>query len=247
MFTLLKTFLYKRLFAIAPKIIQEFYFQSKVLVPKEELTQKYSKALAFLKKSGSLGDYLEFGVFRGDSLICMHQVLKKHNVKNMRLFGFDSFEGLPEITDKNDKLLPWQKGEYISTLEKTKRNLDRAQVDWTRVFLIKGFFSKTLNKQLVNKYKLKKASIIMIDCDLYSSAKEALDFCVPFIKDRAIIFLDDWQTDENNRDKNIGEKLAFERMLKANPQFSAKEFGSYSHTEQKKAYTAKIFLVTRKK
>ncbi|KKS95137.1 MAG: hypothetical protein UV73_C0022G0001 [Candidatus Gottesmanbacteria bacterium GW2011_GWA2_43_14] len=245
MISSLKTFLYRRLFALAPKRIQELYFQSKVLVPKEELTQKFTEAIAFLKKSGPLGDYLEFGVFRGDSLVCMYQALTKQKVKNSRLFGFDSFEGLPEIKDENDRLLPWQKGEFISSLEATRRNLNQARVDWQRVFLIKGFFNKTLNKKLINRYKLKRVSIIMIDCDLYSSAKEALDFCVPLIKDRVIIFFDDWLTDTDNKEMAVGEKLAFEQMLQANPKLTVREFGTYTHLGQKKPPTAKIFLVKR--
>ncbi|KKS98338.1 MAG: hypothetical protein UV73_C0002G0052 [Candidatus Gottesmanbacteria bacterium GW2011_GWA2_43_14] len=239
MFSSLKNYLYRHLFSIAPESLRQIYFRTKVLVPKKVLTQKFSEAIEFLKHNGPINDYLEFGVFRGDSLICMYQALKQHKINHSRLFGFDSFEGLPEIKDKYDKKLPWQKGEFVSALATTRGNLNRAHVNWNRVFLIKGYFNNTLNKNLIDKHNLKSASIIMIDCDLYSSAREALDFCASMINDRTIIFFDDWAAG--------GEKLAFNKMLKANPDLIAQEFGSYVHSEQKNPYTAKIFLVTRKK
>ena len=35
----------------------------------------------------------------------------------------------------------------------------------------------------------------MIDCDIYSSARTALDFCGPLIRDRAVLVFDDWPGD----------------------------------------------------
>src|SRR3978361_40807 len=49
------------------------------LIPEEELQRKYEEALRFLaQRHGAevLGDYLEFGVFHGASLACMHRALK---------------------------------------------------------------------------------------------------------------------------------------------------------------------------
>ncbi|HEA65402.1 MAG TPA: hypothetical protein ENI07_01060 [Desulfobacterales bacterium] len=67
----------------------------------------------------------------------------------------------------------------------------------------------------------------MIDCDMYLSAKEALNFCVPLIQDRAIFFFDDWNV-LRLADRNLGEKRAFDEFLAANPHLTAKEFSSYN-------------------
>ncbi len=64
----------------------------------------------------------------------------------------------------------------------------------------------------------------MIDCDLYSSAKESLNFCIPLIKDTSIIFFDDW-----SQDQYIGEKKAFDEFLRENPHFKAEQFDTYKH------------------
>jgi len=202
----------------------------RILVPVEELRKKYEEALRYLiNKNGinSLGDYLEFGVYQGTSLLCMIGVAKDSNLKNIRYFGFDSFEGLPAPTDLGEVAL-WSKEGFKADYEFTREILTKANVDWNRTFLIKGFFSSTLNKNTIDENKLTKASIIMIDCDMYSSAKEALNFCIPFIQDDAIVFFDDW----NCTDSNGGEKKAFSEFLKENPNFRAEEFGTYCSNAQ---------------
>ena len=40
--------------------------------------------------------------------------------------------------------------------------------------------------------QIERASIIMIDCDLYASTKDALRFCSPAIQGSCVIFFDDW-------------------------------------------------------
>jgi len=194
---------------------------------------KYTKALKLLsEKTGSenLGDYLEFGVSHGTSLSSMHSVLKKLGLNNVRIFGFDSFEGMPAGSADEEGSM-WHPGQFRSTIEETKQFLDLNGVDWKRTFLIKGWYSDTLTSELVEKHRIQKASVIMIDCDIYISSKQALDFCRPLIKGAAIIFFDDWI-----EDKNVGECRALDEFLKKNPSFRAQEFDTYLPQ-------GKIFLV----
>lgn len=244
----LRNYLVGKFLQYGPKALtvplERFINNRLILIPAEQLEPKYVEALTYLKKNDSLGDYLEFGVFRGTSLLCMHRALQKMNIHTIRSFGFDSFEGLPEVTDPGDRV--WHKGQFKFPLEETRKNLDDAQVDWSRTFLIKGFFTDTLNAALIRQYKIKNAAIIMIDCDMYASAKEALNFCAPLIQKEAIIFFDDWTSTHDLAKKNVGEKQAFDEFLKEHTQFTVKDFGSYYPTKTKEESEAKIFLVTRK-
>jgi O-methyltransferase len=79
----------------------------------------------------------------------------------------------------------------------------------------------------------------MIDCDMYSSTKDALNFCTKLIKDEAIIFFDGWNR-FNLAEKNLGEKKAFTEFLNENPQFKAEEFGSYSYKLKENGKVFKI-------
>ena len=113
-------------------------------------------------EDGLLGDYLEFGVFNGTSLSCMHRVTEELALKHMRLFGFDSFAGLPDTAEQESDGL-WSGGSFQIDYEFTKNWLTQQGVDWGRVFLIAGWYHETLTQKLIDKYKLTKASVIMID------------------------------------------------------------------------------------
>lgn len=199
------------------------------LVAADQLKPEYVKALKTLSESlgpDALGDYLEFGVSHGTSLTCMHRALKELNLDKVRIFGFDSFEGLPDNAklEGNKYFVP---GAFKSSIEKTKHFLSDNGIDWKKTFLIKGWYSDTLTEELKQKHNITKASVIMIDVDIYSSSVEALNFCKSLIKDTSIIFFDDWYT-FGYAEKNLGEKKAFYEFLKDNPQFKVEDLGDYS-------------------
>ena len=236
------------MFAHAPRRIQR-WAKNKImerrihyrqrLVPEKELTEKYHAVLLnLLEKYGTdaLGDYLEFGVYNGTSLACMHRVLEELALHDIRLFGFDSFEGLPATASTDDDG-NWFPGQFSADYELTHRILTLGKVNWNRVFLVKGWFSDTLNDELIDKFQLRKASVIMIDCDMYLSAKQALDFCAPLIQDDCLLFFDDWNSG-GLAEKNLGEKRAFTEFLTEHPYFNANEIESYTTN-------AKVFWVSR--
>ena len=233
-------FLYRLTKAFLPKIINNWVYtlsqkySSTLLVRPSELQPKFRKAVKFLINNlgaSKIGDYLEFGVFQGTSLNCMYQTLIELNLDDVRLFGFDSFKGLPPIAaiDIENELQP---GDYACTLESTTKLLTRNGIDWRRTFLVKGWYSDILTSSLIKACAMKKASIIMIDCDLYSSANESLKFCGLLIKDQSFIFFDDW-----NSEICQGERRAFEEFLKANTHLNAEQFDNYLPS-------GRIFLVT---
>lgn len=199
------------------------------LINEPAVTEQYRAALLHLCKahgSAKLGDYLEFGVFYGASLACMNRVLDDLEIDHIRQFGFDSFQGLPDDASFNDEGT-WQPGQFKSDFESTKQRLSKQCPSPDRISLVKGWFNDTLNATTREQYEIEKASVIMIDCDLYSSAKQALRFCAPLIKDEAIVVFDDWNANKLAK-KGMGEKRAFDEFLAENPHLSAKPFGSYS-------------------
>ena len=215
----------------------------KELVSADELKPQYEKACLYLAETigiDSIGDYLEFGVCHGTSINCMHQVLTNLKFNHVRLIGFNSFEGMPEITGVDDGGL-WYPGQFRSQLEETKSALTKKGIDWNKTVLIKGWFSDTLTDDIKRRYKLRKASIIMIDCDIYTSAKEALNFCKSLIRDKCILVFDDWGAG-NLAEKNMGEKRAFEEFLKENTHLTAEEFGNYNYNGSP---NGRLFIVNK--
>lgn len=210
------------------------------LVPADELRQKYCAAIKLLQEQlpdAPLGDYLEFGVYQGTSLLCFYEAAQLCGIDDMRLFGFDSFEGLPLHARMDDGGI-WFPGQFKSSYDYTTAYLSSKGVDRERVFLVKGWFQDTLTEDFIVDYDVQRVSIIMIDCDMYSSAKEALEFCIPLIQDQAIIFFDDWFSSRLD-ERNMGEKRAFAEILEKYPHIFAQPLDEFIYYKD-----AKVFLVT---
>ena len=204
-------------------------------VPPDQLVLFFEKAARRLSEAvgaEKVGDYLEFGVYQGNSMMAMQEAVSRVGLDRVRFFGFDSFEGLPSEAEWDG---PWSEGEFRSDIELTRKRLTEGGVDWERTELVKGFYQDTLTPELREQHRLEKASMIMVDADLYTSSRDALTFCEPLIRDTSVIFFDDW----NSTDEAGGEKRAFRELLEAHPDLEAEEIGTYSPN-------ALSFLVTRR-
>jgi hypothetical protein len=234
------TSLQHRLAALRMKLRARTGEVSEFPVPPEALRQTYRDGLSLLvERNGheSVGDYLEFGVFVGTSMSCMHDALVQEGLDHVRMFGFDSFEGLPGDAASDDTQA-FNPGQFRAPLEAARANLMAKGVDLDRVELVKGWFDDSLSPELILRHDIHKASVIMVDCDLYSSTKTALDFCAPLIKGEAVILFDDWWPATLGV-RNVGERRAFEEFLAAHPGLSATELESYQPE------AAKVFLLTQ--
>src|SRR4051794_20620228 len=58
-----------------------------------------SQAFSFKFINRVPGDYFEFGVWYGESLLIAHRMKRRYRFDEMKLWGFDSFSGLPDIDD----------------------------------------------------------------------------------------------------------------------------------------------------
>jgi hypothetical protein len=203
------------------------------LVPEQPFAACCRMAIEELaKQAHEFGDYLEFGVRRGTSFAAMHDVLIEKGLNTVRLFGFDSFEGLPPEAAKEG----WKAGDFNSAISATRKYLKERGIDWTRSILIKGWFKDTLNDETIRKFNIERASLVMVDCDIYSASRDALWFSEPLIRDHAVIFFDDWGAGPPaNR---IGQIEAFDEFLGAFPHLRAVPMPSYTEN-------ARVFLVSR--
>ncbi|MGF1634303.1 MAG: TylF/MycF/NovP-related O-methyltransferase [Phycisphaerae bacterium] len=204
------------------------------LVPEETLRAKYVEAVQFLAGAlggaGNVGDYLEFGVYNGSSLACAYHATQRAGAGHMRLFGFDSFEGLPDNAHDQDGGL-WHATQFCMAEANARAYLRDHGVTFDRTHLIKGWFDDTCSPTTLAKHQIRQVGLLMIDCDLYSSAKTALTFAGPLLQQTSIILFDDWRSADLHV-RNMGEKKAFDEFLADNPQFTAEPFGDYGSASQ---------------
>jgi hypothetical protein len=173
------------------------------------------------------GDYYEFGLYKGFSLWYATQMAAAMERKDMRFFGFDSFDGLPEPkgVDREPDASgnTFARGCFCAGQELVEYYLRFYGADMKRVTLVKGFFEDTLTQDLVKKHSMGKAAIVLIDCDMYSSTKTVLGFLPFVLQPGTILLFDDWLLTDSAK----GQQLATREWLAANPWVVLDEYCSF--------------------
>ena len=207
------------------------------LVPPTRLVEFFTWCITSLQhiKGEDIGDYLEFGVFNGNSMGSMYQACQNSGAGTTRFFGFDAFEGLPANAESEDDGV-WKKGFYSCSFEQMQECLKRRGVEPDGITWVKGWYDQTLTEDTAQTYSLDNIALVFIDCDTYSSSKAVLDFITPLIKNPLIICLDDWKLNDLDI-KGMGEYKSFNEFVESNPQLHVKEILSYNRK-------SKSFLVS---
>jgi predicted O-methyltransferase YrrM len=215
-----------------------------IKVPEEGLQRSLEAALRLMgaEATGSTAAYLEFGVYVGTSMACMYDATRAVGANGIRLIGFDSFQGMPEggETEERDPVWTWQPGQLYSDVRLTRANLKRLGVPDGRVELVPGWFDESLSDATRTRLGIDRASIVMMDCVLESSTRTALDFCTPLFRDRAVVFFDDWAAGGLD-ERGLGEKRAFEAWLADHPEMAAEPRPDLGYEKDSVA-----FLLTRR-
>lgn len=197
------------------------------LVPPEKLISFFGNCVETLGalRDGDVGQYLEFGVFNGSSIGSMYLAAKKVGVE-IPLFGFDSFEGLPQGSENEDSGV-WKQGDYQCSFEEMERSLLQRGINPHEMHWIKGLFQETLTSKTAEVCGIDNPGIVFVDCDTYSSSKAVLDFVAPLITKPTIVCLDDWKLNDLDL-KGEGEYKSFNEFLLANPHLKAESIPSYN-------------------
>jgi hypothetical protein len=159
--------------------------------------------------SDELTTLYQFGVYKGHSIVTAFDALKEVGKNIDTVYGFDSFEGLPERTNEERQaaiekhgFYEWESGQFSSNefygVDDSKGFLQTVFDKYldTEVKLIKGWFEDTLNHDAVKKHDLdlKPAAYIDVDVDTYTSSVEVLDFVFSegIAVAGTVIGFDDW-------------------------------------------------------
>jgi hypothetical protein len=148
----------------------------------------------------------EFGVYEGTTVNYIAQMTAKP------VFGFDSFEGLPE---------QWSHG-----LDKGHFAVKKLPAVRANVVLVKGWFHESLPPFLERNSGM--AGFIHIDCDLYSSTKVVFDLLEPRLGPGTVIAFDEYF---NYPQWEEGEYKAFNEFL-TRTQLSSKFIGYHPKSQQ---------------
>jgi hypothetical protein len=156
-------------------------------------SEAFGSDLELLSRSVELapktGLFVEFGVASGRTISHMA------GLTSSTLYGFDSFEGLPEAWRSG-----FDKGAFARNLPPVPGNVE----------LIKGWFDETLPKFLAEHPE--PLALLHVDCDLYSSTKTIFDLLGSRLRPGSVIVFDEYW---NYPGWKLHEYKAFEEMKAA--------------------------------
>ena len=126
-------------------------------------------------------NYLEFGVFKGDSIKYWTRL---NNHDESKFYGFDTFSGLPE--------------DWPCFMEIVKKGAFDARgmvpdLKDDRVSFIKGLFQDTLST-FIKTHTFTSQLVIHNDCDLYSSTLYVLTRCNDILVTGSIVIFDEFSS-----------------------------------------------------
>ena len=214
-------------YLLRPRVRYKYLPQIHELISYNRKEEIIRTSLEYTALTEIKGDYLEFGMWKGGSMIAAYHLSKRISaLSDMRFYGFDSFGGIPTLTVNQDEAKEFPPGTFSASLDEVRRNLLQAKVDMSRIELIPGWYSETLNDQTRQKLPLRAAAVVNVDCDVYESTVPVLDFIKPYLIDGSIVIFDDWYCFANREER--GEQKAFMEWLERNRDLKAtpyKEFG----------------------
>lgn len=176
-----------------------FYAQQIAYSSKETLRFTYEMAKRF---KDTPGVYVECGVAAGAQIIAM-----AHGAPNKTIYAFDSFEGIPLPSNRDDQMpgikmltkeeqmeLPdpgkqvlQSSGATVVSYDDFLNHLSKSGINTNNIISVQGWF-----EELFPKWAPDGISILRLDGDLYNSTYVCLKHLYPRCINGACIIIDDW-------------------------------------------------------
>ena len=161
------------------------------------------------------GDYVEFGVYRGEMMYAAARILSPHI---RRYIGLDTFTGLPQPGQGDAQAFVFESPGFMSAPKETTE----AIMSGYDTRLIEGDFREPV---VLGEFEsaVGEISVAAIDCNWPSSVEAAMMMCHPHLRCGSIVYLDDYFV--GTRRPNFNERILGETTEQSGLRF--KEFMTY--------------------
>jgi O-methyltransferase len=145
--------------------------------------QELARRLDELKISG---DFVECGVYRGGSAgVLGHTAMQSPFQRNLWLY--DSFEGMPPASEKDDAYSHGIENQYVGSEGITRRILKNLRVPEDRYTIVRGRFEKTFGS--VEPFPI---GLLHADCDFYEPVRLTLETFYPQMVPGGFVIFNDY-------------------------------------------------------
>lgn len=196
------------------------------------------------------GAYYEFGAYWGDSFraayrVCdefrswqrdqlsasepwRRRVAEGYAASHHYFYAFDTFAGMPSNDEDNPV---FAQGNFACSLADFSRlNAEAGIQEGPGVRYFAGEFSEVARKQGPVISALEPAALINLDCDLYSSTRDALALVGPKIQQGTVLLMDDWNHFKARPD--AGSRKALGEFLERRADLSIEAWFAYEFVGQ---------------
>lgn len=192
----------ERLIAASDLSHTEKFMNFPVFTPRQKITRFLARHELFQMVREIPGHIFECGVLFGGGLFSFAHfsaIFEPVNCQR-RVVGFDTFEGLPELHEKDRSETPSSKLQpgamAIDSHEDLMRairvfDLNRALAHLPKIELVRGDVRETLPRYLQeNRHAL--VALLYLDMDIYLSTRAALEACIERMPRGAVIAFDEF-------------------------------------------------------
>ncbi|MDP6226937.1 MAG: TylF/MycF/NovP-related O-methyltransferase [Dehalococcoidia bacterium] len=217
---------------------------------RNDRTGALHRAWGHIFSSHIKGAYYELGVYRGDTFRASFRIYQDYaEYQRLQLtsaepwrrklvedyvafrhnfYAFDTFQGMPRNYEGSEI---FREGTFLCSLEEfTRLNLASGMAEGDQIRYFAGTFAEVAGRQAADLEALQPAAIVNLDCDLYSSAKDALDLVTTKLVQGGVLMADDWNTFAASRDN--GERRAVAEWLAEHPGITLEPWFAYYYTGQ---------------
>jgi hypothetical protein len=160
----------------------------------ERITELYN-SLEYIRMNNIKGDFVECGVWKGGNIIGILEYLSYHNITNVNVWLYDTFNGMTTPDDRdvdiNNKKASdiFEDVKCFSSLNEVKNNLSNTKFNMNNVKFIVGDVCETLkdNNNLPNEICL-----LRLDTDWYESTKKEIEVLYPILVSKGVLIIDDY-------------------------------------------------------
>ena len=147
------------------------------------------------------GDFIEFGAYRGFSLLWIAYLAERAGIFDKKIIGLDGFTGLPYADGV------WRKYAFSdASLNTCRRNVFGSRqlykISKRNIIIERALFRDQAGiLKILAKHQVKQLSFIHVDCDVSQSFLEIAEllFNARLIAPRAYLLLDDYSHDSDLR------------------------------------------------
>jgi hypothetical protein len=164
------------------------------------------RAVRYIVEAKLPGEFVECGVYRGGSIVCMIRTLQALGVTDRHIWMFDTFEGMPEpqavdehyaqTQDEDGGVKSWARHKRVDgrgsdwcycPIEEVRKTVLRTGYPEDKLHFVKGLVEDT-----IPSHGPEQIALLRLDTDFYRSTKHELVHLYPRLTRGGVLIVDDY-------------------------------------------------------